>query len=404
MRKSFSILFFVKKTNPKNDQIASLFCRIVVNNDRTEFSLCHKLLVNDWSADLNKVIGKSEAAAVINDFIDSTRSKIYQHYTELQNANADVTPEVLRDRYHGKKELQHSVLTTCAYQNKMAKEQLDSNSLCHDRYLKYLKATEYIKMYNLQKFGKEDLLLRNVELQYIREFEHFLLTTMKLKGTSANTYIKLLKKMMHNAFLHNWIDKEPFASYKMKHYKSEIKYLTQEELNRIIAAEFDLPRLQAVRDVFLFSCYTGISYIDISRLKAADIQCNAKGEKFIASTRGKSDVPYFTMLLQPALDIIERHREYCERSGKLLAVSSNQKLNAYLKEVAFVARIDKNLTMHMARHSFSTTIALANGVRMETLMSILGHTKISTTQIYGKVMNQQVLNEMSAIDLRLVKN
>jgi integrase len=401
MSKSFSILFFVKKTNPNNEQIATLFCRVVVNTNRCEFSLHRKLPLSQWSGSIEKMKGKNSAAEVINDFIDSTRSKIYQHYTELQNANAEITPEALRDRFHGKEELQHTVLSTCAHQNQMAKELMERGELSYDRYLKYTKCVEYLREYNKEKFGKEDILLRSVELQYIREFEHFLLVRKKLKGTSANTYLKLLKKMVRNAFLNNWISKEPFAAYKMKSYKTDIKYLTQEELDRIKAVDFNFERMNTVKDVFIFSCYTGVSYGDMEQLKGTDIQTNAKGESFIARKRGKTDSPYFILLTKPVLDIIEKHKEHCEQTGKLLPVTTNQKLNFYLKELATAAGIDKNLTMHMARHTFATTVALANGISMETLMMILGHTKISTTQHYGKVMNQQVINEMNMLNEKL---
>jgi integrase len=401
MRTNFSIWFFIRKTNPKDLQTATLFCRIIINKEKIEFSLNRKLNPKYWSVHLSKMRGVEVSVEVINDFIDSTRSKIYQHYTELQNANTEITPEALRDRFHGKEELQHTVLSTCAHQNQMAKELMERGELSYDRYLKYTKCVEYLREYNKEKFGKEDILLRSVELQYIREFEHFLLVRKKLKGTSANTYLKLLKKMVRNAFLNNWISKEPFAAYKMKSYKTDIKYLTQEELDRIKAVDFNFERMNTVKDVFIFSCYTGVSYGDMEQLKGTDIQTNAKGESFIARKRGKTDSPYFILLTKPVLDIIEKHKEHCEQTGKLLPVTTNQKLNFYLKELATAAGIDKNLTMHMARHTFATTVALANGISMETLMMILGHTKISTTQHYGKVMNQQVINEMNMLNEKL---
>ena len=362
MRTNFSIWFFIRKTNPKDLQTATLFCRIIINKEKIEFSLNRKLNPKYWSVHLSKMRGVEVSVEVINDFIDSTRSKIYQHYTDMQNANAEITPEALRDRFHGKEELQHTVLSTCAHQNLMAKELMERGELSYDRYLKYTKCVEYLREYNKEKFGKEDILLRSVELQYIREFEHFLLVRKKLKGTSANTYLKLLKKMVRNAFLNNWISKEPFAAYKMKSYKTDIKYLTQEELDRIKAVDFNFERMNTVKDVFIFSCYTGVSYGDMEQLKGTDIQTNTKGESFIARKRGKTDSPYFILLTKPVLDIIEKHKEHCEQTGKLLPVTTNQKLNFYLKELATAAGIDKNLTMHMARHTFATTVALANGI------------------------------------------
>jgi integrase len=398
MKSTFSILFFIKKNKANKLGEAPLYCRITINGQRAELSLNRAINPADWDVQSSKAKGRGAAVHQLNDYLESTRTKIYSLRTELQNKGEEVNVLKLKNLFLGIEQGQHTLVGCMNYHNTLAKEMEEKGELSNDRYLRYLNCLDKLKAFMLTKYKQGDIPLKSIDLQFITEFEHYLITKEKLKSNSANTYLKMLRKIVRAAFLNNWINVDPFLNFKLKSFQGERKYLTDGELKKIVDKKFTIERMNKIKDVFLFSCYTGIAYGDLQVLTPQDIQTNIEGQKFIARYRGKTSIPYFIPLLKPALDLIEKYKEESIITGKLMPVPSNQKMNVYLKELGDVCEIEKSLTMHMARHTFATTIALANGISMEVLMSILGHTKISTTQVYGKIMNNQVSLEMGKLD------
>ncbi len=216
-------------------------------------------------------------------------------------------------------------------------------------------------------------------------------------------HIQRIRKVVNDALEKNWIDKDPFLGYKGKQDKTHRTFLTKEELKAMEQTLMSLERLEKVKDIFIFSCYTGLAYIDIEKLTTENIVVGIDGQKWIytfrTKTGNKSNIP----LLPAAIAIIEKYQNYPESISKqkLLPTITNIKTNAYLKEIADLCGIKKHLTFHMARHTFATTITLNNGVPIETVSKMLGHSKITTTQIYAKVLENKVSDDMLNLKRKL---
>lgn len=196
-----------------------------------------------------------------------------------------------------------------------------------------------------------------------------------------------------------WIDKDPFAKYKLKFEKVERGFLTKEELARIELHPFKVDRLDLVRDLFIFSCYAGLAYIDVMQLKPSNISIGIDGDQWQVTQREKTSNAVRIPLLPKALEIIRKYKDHpiARNAGTLLPVITNQTLNAYLKEIARICDVDKNLTFHLARHTFATTVTLSNGVPIESVSKMLGHSSIKTTQVYAKVVEAKLSEDMKRL-------
>lgn len=210
---------------------------------------------------------------------------------------------------------------------------------------------------------------------------------------------RILKKIVNSCLAHDWISKNPFANYKSKAKPVERIYLTQDELNAIDQKQFTIERLAQVKDIFLFCCYTGLAYADVKKLKREEIGLGVDGETWIFTKRKKAATSSRIPLLGKAIEILDKykHHPHCEVEDTLLPVLSDQKMNAYLKEIADVCGITKTLTFHIARHTFATSVTLSNGVPIETVSKMLGHTNLKTTQHYAKILDTKVSKDMSVL-------
>lgn len=250
-----------------------------------------------------------------------------------------------------------------------------------------------------KRYNKSDLFLQELNHQFVTDFEYFLKVDEKIGHNTVMKYIRNLRKVMNMCVTNEWIQRNPFTNFRCANKKVEREILTQEELHILHEKEFSIQRLEAVRDIFLFCCYTGYAFVDVEKLTPGDILTGIDGEKWIFTKRQKTKQKSNVPLLPPAMDIISKYQdhEYCRVKGKLLPVKSNQKMNAYLKEIADLCGIQKKLTMHIARHTFATTVTLANGVPIESVSSMLGHSSIKTTQIYAKVIEKKVSEDMQVL-------
>lgn len=232
---------------------------------------------------------------------------------------------------------------------------------------------------------------------------------MKGSGNEVRTvnttmsYIKRLKRIITIAVNNHWISTNPFSAFKCTSQKVEREELTEDEVKRLAEKTFSVKRLDEVRDCFLFSCYTGYAFVDASKLSWANITVGKDDEMWVRTSRTKTEIAANVPLLPQAIEIINKYKDHeeCIYSGRILPMKSNQKMNAYLKEIADLCGINKNLTTHMARHTFATTITLGNGVPIESVSKMLGHTKITTTQIYARVAEQKVGKDMKQLKLKI---
>ncbi|WP_342630458.1 site-specific integrase [Fluviicola taffensis] len=249
------------------------------------------------------------------------------------------------------------------------------------------------------RFKKNDFPLDELSMKFITEFEHFLLVNERLQTNSAHKYIVNFKRIMNVAVASEWISKNPFDNFSCSYTSPEREILTQSELDEMQSKKISIMRLAEVRDVFLFCCYTGFAYVDVFNFERDAVSIGIDGEYWLSVLRHKTNKLESVPLLPLPLEILERYKSnpHCISQNKLLPVNSNQKYNAYLKEVATICGIKKNLTTHIARHTFATTVTLSNGVPLETVSKMLGHKKMVTTQIYAKVLNEKVSKDMNQL-------
>ena len=279
--------------------------------------------------------------------------------------------------------------------------------------LKNYKTTQkYIEKFLKQKYKQSDVHLSELNYKFITDFEYFFRKYQPVdhhKPMGNNTvmkHIERLRKMTNLAVRLEWVDKKPFASFRLSFNKVERDFLSQHELSIIEEKEFKIERLQQVKELFVFSCYTGLAYIDVMKLNPNNIRKGINGMNWIYTQREKILTPVRIPILQQAQELIDKYKDHPRSvsKGTIFPNISNQKLNSYLKEIADLCGITKNLTFHEARHTFATTVTLTNGVPIESVSKMLGHADLKTTQIYAKVIEKIISDDMINLENKLSQN
>ena len=394
---TFSILIWINSSRAKNNS-AELYARITVNSKRANISLKKKIDINTWDKDKSRVKGNSQEARIINQYIGQTKSSVFQTYQELRSERKLITAQLIKARFLGTDNEKQTIQGVIKYHNEYLAHKLHKDTL-----RSYKTSQRYILEFIKGKYKTSDVYLENLNYQFIIGFENFLrnyVCKKSLRKIGNNTtikHIKRLRKMINMAIALEWLNKDPFIKFKAKLEKREREFLTQIELEFIEDYESKISRLDLVKDLFLFSCYTGIAYVDIMELTNKNILKGIDGNLWIETTRVKTKTTVRLPLLEVPETILLKYKTDIRAIAidKLFPKISNQKLNSYLKEIADLCGIKKNLTFHMARHTFATTVTLTNGVPIESVSKMLGHTKLTTTQIYAKVVESKVSDDMN---------
>lgn len=393
---TFSILFWADQKNATNGE-ALVYARITVNQKRANISLKRRVPIRLWNPKKNRSKGSSIEARQLNQYIDQTYTKIFQIYQDLKFQEKLITAKLIKAYYTGQNEKSKSLKNLIDYHSKKIENTLAKGSV------RNFKITEnYLYKFLIKNKNTTDVYLKELDFKFLCDFESFLANYWPVghpRGMSNNTimkHIQRLRKIITLAYHMEWVDKDPFVRWKPVYEKKEREFLSENELLNMELQEFQQERLERVRDLFVFSCYTGISYIDIMNLTEDNILLGIDGDNWIFTHRQKTKTKVKIPLLGKAQEIINKYKNHPMTivSDTLLPKITNEKLNAYLKDVAFVCGIKKNLTFHMARHTFATTITLSNGVPIETVSKLLGHSKIATTQIYARVLENKISEDM----------
>lgn len=394
---TFTILFWIYKSKMNNGK-APIYCRITIDGERLQFATQRTIEPSKWVSAAGIVKGNSEEARSINAYLDLISVELNKHYNILLSTSQTISVHTLRNSYLGIKEKQKGLIEIFKYHNDQMKE-LIGLDVVKSTHTKFETVLSKLESFLKENFKRSEILLKELDHKFISDFEYFLKTHEKIGHNTSMKYIRNLKKVMNMAISNDWINKNPFGNFKCSNKKVIREILTPEELNNLSQKEFTIERLIEVRDIFLFCCYTGYAFVDVEKLTKNDVVIGIDGGKWIYTNRQKTGTSSNVPLLPPAVEILEKYADhpYCENKGKLLPVKSNQKMNAYLKEVADLCEINKPLTMHIARHTFATTVTLSNGVPIETVSKLLGHTKLATTQIYAQVLENKVSEDMSKL-------
>lgn len=402
MKQNLSILFYLKKARTAKNGEVPIYLRITFDGKRSEAATQRKIFPTEWSYAKGEAKGSSETSRTLNVFLLNIKNKIQNQYNILISKNETVTAEALRNAITGAGSNKHTILGVFDYHNKRLKERvgIDFAPGTEKRYkVTYNKVRNFIKY----QYKKNDVFLEDVDHQFLSNFEYYLVSHDSIAHNTCVRYVKHLRKIINIALSNKWIISDPFVNFKLTYKETNRGYLTQEELHVMQDKNFTIPRLAQVRDMFIFSCYTGLSFSDTEALSKENIITGIDGEQWINTFRKKNDSRTSLPLLPMAKQIIENYKDHPKavNRGRLLPMLTNQKINAYLKEIADICGIQKTLTFHLARHTFATTVTLCNGVPIETVSKMLGHSSIKTTQIYSKVVDSKISQDMKTLKQKL---
>ena len=404
MNNEVSILFYIKRAKANKEGLAPIYARITILAKRFEFSTNRFAAVEKWTSEGSRVKGFSEEARSINNYLDELRIKIVMAEKSLFKRDIPITSENLKNELLGISERNRTLIPIFQDHNDRIKALLGQEYApgTLERYKTSLKHTQDFLEW---KYNISDIELDKIDHALICDYEFYLRSVRKCANNSAIKYIKNFKKIVKQCMANGWIANDPFANYKSKVKEVERVFLSEVELNKIADKKFVGERLSIVRDLFLFSCFTGLAYIDLKNLTKEHISKGIDGEQWIFTHRQKTESASKIPLLPTPQHIINKYKNHphCEIQNKLLPVPSNQKMNAYLKEIADVCEINKELTFHIARHTFATTVTLTNGVPIESVSKMLGHKSLKTTQHYAKVLDKKVSEDMNILRMKFQK-
>jgi site-specific recombinase XerD len=403
---TFGIQFVIRKHRIKNGNIP-VYARITVNTSRCELSIKKRIAVNNWNNGKGKATGSNPEIRTLNSYLEHIRSQLTNHYQDLIVNKKQVSAEAVKDKFLGISDSEKTLKELIEYHNTHQDENLTWGTLKN-----YFTTSRYIDVFLKKKYKRSDIYLNELNYKFITDFEYFLRKNKPtdhqrpMGNNGVMKHIERLRKMIHMAVRMDWLEKNPFTAYKLHFKKVERDFLTQEELSAIENKNYSIERLEQVKDLFIFSCYTGLSYIDVMKLGPNKIKKNINGTNWIYTQREKTSTPVKIPILNKAQELIDKYKNHPSslNKGTLFPIISNQKLNSYLKEIADLCGITKNLTFHIARHTFATTVTLTNGVPIESVSKMLGHTDLKTTQIYAKVVEQKISEDMANLETRLLRN
>jgi len=402
MKNTFSVLFYPKRRDSDLPDKASVYMRVTVNGRRSELSINRKVNVSKWNQKAEKLSGTKEEVKDFNNYLDAVRNKVYNVQQQLLRNGTKITSQAIKNSYLGKGEKQMMLLEAFQSHNEQM-EMLVGREYALSTVKKYKTAYKHLKTFLAYKYRLKDIPIERLNHSFITNFEFYLKSVKNCNHNSTIKYIKNFKKIVIIALSNGWIDKDPFINYKVHTKGVEREFLTKEEIQLMLYKKLHAPRLEQVRDIFMFCCYTGLSYSDVKKLTKDNLVKGIDGEMWIKTNRIKTNTPSNIPLLPTALMILDNYKDHIEviNGDVLLPVLSNQKSNAYLKEIADLCGIKKNLTTHLARHTFATTITLSNGVPIESVSKMLGHKSLRTTQHYAKILDSKVSDDMSILRSRL---
>ncbi len=398
MNTTVSILFYIKRSKANNEGICPIYARVTIQSKRFEFSSSKYVNPEKWSGEGSKVKGTNEEARTINSHLDYLKNQVLEAEKRLFKKDIKVTSENLKNELFDTADNKRMLIPIFEDHNNKIKELVGKEYApgTLERYKTSLSHTiEFMKW----KYNISDIEITKIDHAFVTDYEFWLRSVRNCANNTAIKYIKNFNKIIKICLANDWLDKNPFANYKSKVKEVERVYLSDVEIQNIINKDFKTERLSLVRDIFLFSCFTGLAYIDVKNLTKSHISIGIDGDKWIFTHRQKTETASKIPILPVTQMIIDKYSDHPKSNNedKLLPILTNQKMNAYLKEIAAVCEIEKELTFHIARHTFATTITLTNGVPIESVSKMLGHKNLRTTQHYAKVLDKKVSEDMKIL-------
>ncbi|KFF13734.1 site-specific integrase [Flavobacterium hydatis] len=398
------VIFYLKAGKFNKNGESPIYARISFKKQSSTMAVGKSILKERWQfTDNLRSVLKLEKEKVIKNALDLFLLNMEKKFNELLKIDSDFSLQLLKDEFKGEsttKVNDISIVEIMERHNEFFQRKVDAGERSIASHQKYERAKDLLVSFMTKQYGMTDMSLNDVTNSYVYNLESFLKYDSHFKGktgiqnNSVVKYIRMYKTACKYSVRMGLIDKDPFSVYDGKIYVTDAIFLTQEELDRIESKNFSIKRLERVKDVFLFSCYTGYAPVDAANLTSNNISEDSYGNLWIITNRAKTTIRANVPVLAPTQTIINKYRNL--QIG-LIPQISNQKMNAYLKEIADLCDIDKHLTWYVARHTFATTVTLGNGVRIENVSAMMGHTNIKQTQHYAKVLDVNVMEDMSKL-------
>jgi len=404
MKAKITVHIYAKTSKANKNGQLPIYFRLTVNGERFEFSTKKFIEKSKWSAEQSKMKGNSDEARSLNNYLDLIKSKVFDIQMELLHKNEELTIENFKSRLKGTHEREHMIIPIYQSHNDKIKD-LIGNGYAYGTSERFKISLKHLQEFILWKYNVSDISINKIDYAFVTEFEFYLRSVKKCNNNTAVKYVRNFRKIIKTCLDNDWLDKDPTTRYEGKMKEVERDFLTEEELLKIYNKKISSERLQLVRDIFIFSCYTGLAYIDVKGLKKDHIGIGIDGEKWIFKNRQKTETKSKIPILPIAEEIIEKYSNHpkCLNENSIMPILTNQKMNAYLKEIGDLCDISKEITFHMARHTFATSVTLSNGVPIETVSKMLGHKNLHTTQHYAKVLDKKVSEDMQILKDKFLK-
>jgi len=406
MSNKVDILFFARLNSKNKRNLAPIYARIIVNSQRIEFSTGLSIEPKYWNGNSAKVVAGNSNAQLINTYISTKKLEFKKIHNDLLLEQKEITAYSLKNRLLGVKDEEslRTIIQLVDFHNSFFQSKIGTDTAI-TTFRKYKVTRKRLLEFISYQYKKDDIFLKDVQLEFILNFDLYLKTVFKNNHNTVIKHCKNLKAIINLGIQYQWLDLNPFNRHKTPYKEGNKSILTKEELSILELKQFKIPRLSLVRDLFIFQCYTGLAYADMKALCKADIQWGIDGHKWIIKQRVKTEQRSAIPLLPKAIEILDRYKWQDKKDNEpVLPVISNQKLNGYLDEIAHLSGISKKITTHVGRRTFATTVTLSNKVPIETVSRMLGHSNLKTTQIYAKVMDSKISEDMQALKDKLSGN
>lgn len=398
--KTLSVIFYLKKDKANLNQESAIYAKIKVNETETTFSTRLYVSEQRWKETKKLNVTRNQTEKDTRTILGNIAKNIQDLYESLSKQGRYFTATSLKEMFQEPELIEsRSLLELFSLHNKIFQTKVQSELRSKASLTKYNSVKAHLKNYLEHKYKAVDFELHKLNFEFIEQFDLYLRTVKKCCNNTTVKYVQFLRTVIATGLKYEWLEKDPFQKYEGQLQEVKTEYLTIEQLRLIESKDFGNERLNIIRDTFLFSCYTGFAPIDVARLTHSDIVKSIDGRYWIKKARTKTKVVATVPLLPPVLDIIAKYKNHprCIEKNLLVPHNTNSTLNCYLKEIADICRLDINLHFYVARHTFATTITLLNGVSIESVSKMLGHKRVSQTQVYSKITSDKVSKEMQQV-------
>ena len=402
-RTSFGLTFYINRAKEKKNGECPVMLRININGERAVLQLKRYLKSEDWDTTRYVMKGRSNEARIFNDYLEAVRVKAHKKYNELLSLTDDLTPQMLRDAILGVNTAKTRTVIDIWEDHVNGLQKLIGKENTYATYQKHNTAKNHFQKFLQKYYRVNDVSIKAVDHHMIQQYNMYLKTEKGCNYNTATKFLQNLKRITCISIRNGWLVKDPFVGISLSIKEVDRPYLTMDEIQKLIDYDSSIERMKRVRDFFVFSCYTGLAYADVKKLKKAEVEGNDEIGYWIRTRRqktgGRSNIP----ILDIPMVIINNYcrLDLLSPEDHILPMLSNQKMNAYLKELADCCGIRKELTYHMARHTFATTVTMTNGVPMESISKMLGHKNMKSTQHYARIVDQKVGEDMKLLAAKL---